>query len=417
MKKIVCILLLLAISLTPSHFARAESSLSLDEGAILKGMGGSWQQGYTPIVQNNTMTLHLPLTGEASEKIIAELVTPDNSPFTGEYLKGEFTKNSDGIWPVVFKARLSQVRTSGDYECTLRITSQNGAMSEIPLILPLRDGVIPKEAVHPLISDLSADFKVGEAGTLLVTLTNPGEYAALTNLMLKITDPTGDILPAGSDTIPVPDLMPEKSLTLELPALVRANASVSLHLLNLAIDYTMLDTDSTWEETFTLPVNQEIRMELGSIDMAATILQKDTATLALPIMNLGRGELRNVAAHLTLPGITDGQTVLVGTIAPGETGRAQLSFTPSTNVLGEVAGELKVTCEDAWGNSEEKVLPVAISVEKAMEPVVLTVEEEESLPLWIPWALGIGCILLTAAMILQGALLRRKIHHLEEEKL
>lgn len=417
MKKIISILLLLTVLLIPSRFAQAEGSISLDEGAILKGMGGSWQQGYEPMVRNDIMTLHLPLTGEASEKIIAELITPANSPFTGEGLKGAFTKNSDGIWPVVFKARLSQVRTSGDYECTLRITSQNGATSEIPLILPLRDGIIPKDEVHPKISDLSADFKAGESGTLFLTLTNPSKYAALTNLLLKITDPAGDILPAGSDTVLLPDLMPGKSLTLELPALVRANASVSLHQVDLIIDYTLLDTSNTWEATFTLPVNKEIRMELGSIDMATTILQKDTATLALPIMNLGRGELRNVAARLTLPGITDGQTVLVGTIAPGETGRAQLSFTPSTNVLGEVAGELKVTCEDAWGNSKEKVLPVAISVEKAMEPVVLTVEEEEPLPLWIPWTLGGGCVLLAAAMILQGALLKRKIHHLEEEKL
>ena len=74
MKKIVCILLLLVVLLAPSHLAQAEGRISLDKDVILKGMGGSWQQGYTPIVQNNTMTLHLPLTGETSEKITAELI-------------------------------------------------------------------------------------------------------------------------------------------------------------------------------------------------------------------------------------------------------------------------------------------------------------------------------------------------------
>ena len=271
-----------------------------------------------------------------------------------------------------------------------------------------------------MISDVDATFHVGEDSTLTAVLTNPSQYADLTGVTLRVTDASGDILPAGTDVILLPDMTAGIAQTISVPLKVKTNASISLHTLKFDLSWTALDAAGTWSESFTLPVNQEIRLEHGGVQLATTILQSEMATLTVPVMNMGRSELSNVMATLSLPGITERQSVLVGTLAPGETKSAKLTFIPGTDDLGLHQGTLTITGEDAYGNTASMIVQVETTVE---EPVVVAASSEGSQEVetqtfpWLVIALGAGCGVLLMICIIQGAVLRKKIRKLEEDRL
>ena len=425
MKKFILLPLLLAVLFLTPIFALAEGDFTLDEAAVMNGMGRSWAQGYEPLVSSGAMTLHMPLTSKKNAgKITVTLRMKDESvsPFKGS-MSGQY-QLSDGLYRVALRLELRSDRVSGDYAVELLVAGQDAeghALSgTFPLVIRVRDGRPPEEDAHPRLSGLTATLAVGESGRLTAKLTNPSRYAAMTGLMLTVTDPTGDILPASTDKLPLPDLLPGESADIEVPLIVTPSAAVSLHQLQLDLSWSALGQPGAWTESFTLPVTQTMRLEQGGLTAPASVLQGNQGTVSLPLMNMGRGELRNVMATLTLPGIAEGQSVLVGAIGAGESKDAKITFTPGKTVLGEVSGEVLVTYEDAWGNADKFSLPVSLTVEEpapAPAAATLTQEIEKRLPDWLLPALGGLCGALLLALILQGALLGRKIRKLEEDRL
>ena len=424
MKKFILLLSLIALFLIPIG-ALAEGDFTIDENALLGGMSRTWAQGYEPVISGNTMTLHAPLASEKNTgKITVTLRMKDEtvSPFKGS-MSAQY-QCSDGLYRVALRLELRGDRVNGDYAADLLVTGQDERghvlQSVFPLVIRIRDGWMPEENAHPQLTDLSATLMVGEQGTLTATLRNPSRYASMTGLLLTVYDLRGDILPASTDKLPLPDLLPGESASIEVPLTVTPGASVSLHQLQLTLSWTSLSQPDLWTESFTLPVTQTTRLEQGGVTMPSSALQGNQATVTLPLMNMGRGELCNVMATLVLPGITDGQSVLVGTIGSGESRDAKIIFTPGKSVLGEVSGEVRVTYEDLWGNADSFSLPISLTVEEpAPAPVTatLTQEIEKRLPDWLLPALGGLCGLLILGIILQGALLGRKIRKLEEDKL
>ncbi len=536
------ILLLAALFLAPI-WALAEPSVALDETAVVADMPCSWAQGYEPRVEGNTLILQVPVAATDMTRVTVALHadTPALSPLKtqGGYVTAY--RNDQGEYNAQMKVTLVRGRINGDYPCTLRLTGTTKTGStvraEYPFILHIRDGKNPTGDLRPMLSDVSANLVSGSTGNLTLNMTNPSAYAALTGLVLKVTEPTGTILPAGTDTLLLPDLSAGASMPVEVPLIVKENAPDALHALTLTLQYTALDANGTWTETFTipvlaadeetedngihpmlsdvdaalnvgeasvlsleltnpsahaemtgitlkvtdatgdilpqgsdtlhladvsagetvsvqvpltvrptaavslhvlrfdigyqaqeksltwseaftLPVNQEIRLEQGGVALSPTILQGELATLTLPLMNMGRGELRNVMVTLELPGITDRQSVLVGTIPAGETKQARLTFTPGKAVEGFFTGTATVSAEDAYGNDTSFVLPVETTVEKAPElNVAIQAQDEQHDTWWLTLALAIGCGVLMFVCILQGMLLRRKIRKLEEARL
>ena len=110
----------------------------------------------------------------------------------------------------------------------------------------------------------------------------------------------------------------------------------------------------------------------------------------------------------------------MGTLAPGETKSAKLTFIPGTDDLGLHQGTLTITGEDAYGNTASMIVQVETTVE---EPVVVAASSEGSQEVetqtfpWLVIALGAGCGVLLMICIIQGAVLRKKIRKLEEERL
>ena len=420
MKRVI--LLILSLSLLLSARASAEAFL-LDENRILQGMGRSWRQGYEPTAEGGYVTICLPLTSDsANGRLTATLLLNDEdvSPFSTQKLTTECWKN-EGYYAVRLRLPLVSARRSGDYGGRVVVEGKDGAgnplRAEYPVVIRVRDGV--KEPLRPGLSSVTSSLAAGENGLVNAILTNTSRYAEMQNIELTITDDSGDILPTGWNKVTLGSLMPGESARISYPVSVKPTASVALHTLSFNLTYTALDEPAAWTESFTLPVTQETRLEQGGLQMPGSVVQGDSATISLPLMNMGRGELRNVLATLSLPGIVERQSVLVGSIASGETKQAKLTVIPGKDALGQVSGVMEVTAEDEWGNGTGFSLPLSLTVEPAPEekPMETTADLVKAMVPGYVWPLAGGCLALLLALIVQGVILRGRIHRLEEDKL
>lgn len=426
MKKMMLMLMLALTLIMTGALARADA-FTLDRDWAIAGMNDrSWSQGYQPAVSGDTMTLCLPIRSEyTDERIRATLVMADESvtPLRTQDASASF-QASKGVYPVKLAIKLHSERVNGDYAAVVRIEgaakANEGLRAEIPLVIRIRDGRDSGEALRPELTDVNCELRVGERATLTATLTNPSRYAQMTGIQLVVSDESGEILPSGTDKLSLPDLMPGESCRIEYPLTVLPLAKVSLHLLKHSLSYSLLGQNCAWEETFSLPVTQEIRLELGGVQLASSVIQGESAGLTLPLMNMGRGKLRNVLVKLSMEGIAGEQSVLVGDIEPGGTQTAKLTFAVSKELLGEQAGQLTVQCEDEWGNGASRQLPVSLTVEAAAPVSMIAPDSGEAkaaLPGWVLPALGGACALLALMLVIQGLLLRGKIRRLEEARL
>lgn len=422
MKKWTVFLILAALLFALSCPVYA-SDFELDEKAVINGMDGiSWYQGYTPTVQRDTLAICLPVRSEtAVGKITVSLTLddPDLLLFRGQ--PGTVTVSAwNGMYPVKITVPLSQSRRNGDYPAKILITGKNengaGISETIPYVLRIRDGQENPETICPEIT-AAGDLTVGEECVLRLTVSNPTATLSMTDCELTLTDSAGEVLMSGSNRLAFGEVLPGTNANVEVPVTVKGKAAVELHSLSLKLTYRVLGEEKTWEETIAYPVTQEIRLEQGEITMPASAIQGELTTLSVPLMNMGKGDICNAMVSLEIPELIQRQSVLVGTLEPGATGQAKLSFMPPKDALGDYSGKVTFSCEDAYGNGEQWEVPVDITVEAA-KPVEegKTQEKKETPALLLP-GVCVLCVLLLAGMLVQGALLRSKLHKLEEERL
>ncbi|MBR3017257.1 MAG: hypothetical protein IKH57_09300 [Clostridia bacterium] len=419
--------LLTALLLIPLFNLRAEESpaFAIDQRRVLQGMNRSWLQGYEPKISGNVLSLVLPLLSDQSDGTIqAELLMPDESisPFKPQTMSVKTQRSESGLYAVRLNLELYPDRENGDYACTIRVTGKTrqgiAMQTDFPYTLRIRDGAPNTEVKRVEISDMESDFTVGEDGMLRFTLLNPCRTVAFVQPVLHITDPSGDVIPREVDMTYLPDLAPGESVQVTFPVTVLAKASVARHSLKFDLTWTALGQTFTQTESYTLPVKQEIRLEQGGLKMASSVIAGDSVTLSLPLMNMGKADIINVLATVALPGVTDRQSVLVGTIAPGETRQAQITLTPGKDLSGDYEGTLTVEGTDNDGNPASFSLPISLTVEKPIKTTAIdTPTQEAEKPPILTYGLAGGCGLLFLILIVQSILLRKKIHRLEEDKL
>ena len=233
---------------------------------------------------------------------------------------------------------------------------------------------------------------------------------------ITLHDASGDILVSGSNRVQVKEILPGKSEVVIIPTIVKGNASISQHIIDVTFSYKVLGTAAEHKETFTIPVTQSIRLEQGGVQLPAAIAA-ELSNMTLPLMNMGKGELQNVLVKLEMDEVLDAQSVLVGTLAPGETKQAKLTFTPKLDSVGTHTGTVTITCEDAYGNAFSQTLDVTLIVDEPIPEVELQQEEEKEKMSTGTIVLIILCVALAAGLVVQGMILTRKIHNLEEERL
>ena len=411
MRKLICILLTVLLCAAPVLGAE------VDEYAAPEGMGRSWYQGYTPSIRSNQMTIHLPLKAEGLDgpvTVSIELEDP-NVYLLAAQPKPVTVNEKNGIYPVKLTLSLKKDRRSGDYPAV--ITVKNGEKTEtLPYVIRIRDGDPCFETLTPVISDVRGELEVGSEGFVHLTIENPTSTLSMTEGVLTVTEPGGQVLMSGSDRLAFSEVLPGKSVRLAVPMTVLGNADIRAHTLQLKLRYRVLGVEQEWTESFTVPVTQAIRLEPGGIS-APSAVAGELADVSLPLMNMGRGELHNVLVKLELPGAAEEQSVLVGTLAPGETKQAKLTYSPTVEAVGSHSGTLTVSCEDAYGNQSSRTLEFSVTVDEPLPELPDGEPEEAKKVSPGTIALSVLCVLLIIALVTQGWLLTAKLHKLEEERL
>lgn len=421
MKKWILIVLsaLLLFSMAGTVLA---SEFDLDPYARFGDMEISWYQGYDPVIKNNTLYLHLPLRAESCVgDITVSLALEDpNVLLLAAEPKPVTVAPRDGLYPVKLTLPLAKNRRNGDYPALITVTGKDGNGKEIveiiPYIIRIRDSRGSHESMEPVFSGIKADLNVGSQGTLELTITNPTSTLSATNCRLTVKDPRGDIRLTETDRVDIPEILPGKSVTVSIPMTVKGNAEVALHDLEVTFSCHVLDRESQWTRIFSVPVTQEIRLEQGGVQMPSTF-PGELTTMTLPLMNLGKADLQNILVKLEMEGVLDTQSVLVGTMVPGETKQAKLTFTPKSGSVGIHSGTVTITFEDAYGNPFSQTLTVNLIVEEPVPETKTQVTEEENAPNIRVILLSVLNVVLLVSLILLGVILTRKIHKLEEERL
>ena len=342
MKKTIYIFLamLLVLSMSVTAFA---AEFEIDQNTKIDGMSRTWYQGYAPSISYHKMTLCLPIRAESCVgDITVSLALDDPNVFVlSAEPKEVIVSPKDGIYPVKLVLPLEQYRRNGDYPATITLKGTDGDGKEIvetmPYIIRIRDGYGSHETLEPVISDVVGNLDVGTDGSLNLTISNSTTTQSIMDGEITVTDSTGEILMSGSNRLSVPEILPGKSETVTIPMTVKGNASISQHTLEVKFSYKVLGKDAEWKETFTVPVTQSIRLEQGGVQLP-TAIAGELGDMTLPLMNMGKGELRNVLVKLEADGVLNAQSVLVGTMAAGETKQAKLTYTPSLDSVGTHSG-------------------------------------------------------------------------------
>ena len=421
MKRVTCFLLTMLLVLSMSVTTLA-AEFEIDQHAEIDGMSRSWYQGYEPTISYHTMTLCLPIRAEGYTGDITVSIAlddPDVFLLTSEP-KTVTVSPKDGIYPVKLSLALERYRRNGDFPATITIkgTNENGKeiVETMPYVIRIRDGYGSHETMEPMISDVTPDLNVGSDGSLTLTITNPTTTQSIMDGVITVTDASGEMLMSGSNRVQVNEILPGKFETVTIPMIVKGNASISQHTVEVKFSYKVLDKDTEWKETFTVPVTQAIRLEQGGVQLP-TAIAGELSNMTLPLMNMGKGELQNVLVKLEMDGVLDAQSVLVGTMAAGETKQAKLTFTPKLDSVGTHSGTVTITCEDAYGNAFTQTLDVTLTVDEPIPEVELQQVEEKEKMNTGTIVLIVICVLLAAGLVVQGTILIKRIHKLEEERL
>ena len=421
MRKAICIFLtmLLVLSMSVTAFA---AEFEIDQHTEIDGMSKSWYQGYAPSISYHKMTLCLPIRAASCVgDITVSLALDDPNVFVLSGQPKEVTVSpKNGIYPVKLVLPLEQYRRNGDYPATIIIKGTDETGKEIletmPYIIRIRDGYGSHETLEPVISDVVGNLDVGTDGSLSLTISNSTTTQSIMDGEITVTDSTGEILMSGSNRFSVPEILPGKSETVTIPMTVKGNAAISQHTLEVKLSYSCLGKTAEWKETFTVPVTQAIRLEQGGVQLP-TAIAGELGNMTLPLMNMGKGELRNVLVKLEADGVLNAQSVLVGTMAAGETKQAKLTFTPKLDSVGTHSGTVTITCEDAYSNTFFQTLEVTLTVDEPIPEVELQQEEEKEKMKPGTVALIVLCVAMAVGLVAQGTILTKKIHKLEEERL
>lgn len=421
MKKLTCFLLsmLLVIAMALPAFA---AECEIDQHYTMDGMSRSWYQGYEATIKNHTMTLCMPLRAEkcvGEIKVSIALDDPNVSLLTSQP-KEVTVSAKDDVYPVKLTVPLERYCRNGDFPATITVKGTDADGKEIvytiPYVIRIRDGYGSHETVKPVISDIVGKLDVGTDGSISLTITNPTTTLSIMDGEVTLTDASGDILVSGSNRVQVNEILPGKSEVVTIPAIVKGNAFISQHIVDVTFCYKVLGTAAEHKETFTIPVTQSIRLEQGGVQLPAAIAA-ELSNMTLPLMNMGKGDLLNVLVKLEIPGVIDAQSVLVGTMVAGETKQAKVTFTPRLDSVGMHSGTVTITCEDAYGNPFSQTLDVDLTVDEPLPETGTEQEDEEKKISKGTIILIVLCVLLTAGIVLQGIILWGKIHKLEEDRL
>ena len=238
--------------------------------------------------------------------------------------------------------------------------------------------------------DTGGNITPSGKSTLKVTIKNQSKDKKIQNIKLSASEDSGEIIINGTGTQYVQSVKAGGTYTWNLEITATKAAQAGIHKIAIASEYEdEYGTSYSASDSLPITVSQPAELDFSSAQLPASVYQGDTQTLALNLMNTGKGKISNCKIDFESDSMNSGGTVFVGDIAAGESKSANLNLRIAADKLVNATGTIKIYCENELGESVEKTAEISTSIEEKPQETNTdeTEKKEKKNPLWWLFAL------------------------------
>ena len=420
------------------------TSIEIDTENWYFGMGWPYRDGYQPTIENEIVTIILPL--QSTDRLLDDkiTVTLDLSATGTTFVIANYQKtvvlseqNINGteetreIFYVDFSIPLSSSRVNGSYPVRLQVKAYDLNYTPIEAVFTVYVNITdvpPKPTstgggaetptAEPVVliahSDITPEnVMAGEAFTVKLTLRNSLDTKLVRNMLLRV------------DTGNLQINLAEDSPVLQLESLDRGGESeIELHfssdpsipagkyIINFSFSYDSNKTLNLSSSGFVIvEIAQPTNAELVVPRIPGEMTAGETIPLSFQVMNMGRDNLYNVRCVISGVGLFPSNTGYIGTMVPGSSSSTSVELFVGSKTMsddyrgqekyGETSGTVTLIYEDASGReyTEEqyfraKINPPTILSDPSEVQVEVSAEDRAVQYQW--WIIigGLGLVVL-----------------------
>ena len=228
-----------------------------------------------------------------------------------------------------------------------------------------------------------------ETKKLTITIKNMHKSKSVSNIKLSLSEDIDEIRPTGMGTKYVSSIGAGKSYTWVVELKAIHTATVGEHKLSFSCEYE--DENGSGygaNDIIRLEVRQPADLTFDGAKLPVKVVQDETVTLNINLMNTGKTPLSNCKVEFSIDGLDAGGSSFVGEIPPQEKATANANLLVSSEKTGKVTGKITITYEDTFGNEYSQEHEVSTVIEKKVVKAQKKEEEEKKNPLWWLFLLG-----------------------------
>ncbi len=233
---------------------------------------------------------------------------------------------------------------------------------------------------------LESDFIApNETKTITVTLKNMHPSKSVKNIKLSLSEESDEIRPTGMGTKYVSSIGADSYFSWAVELTAVNIAAIGEHKLSFTAEYEDKNGSGySANDMLRVQVRQPARLEFDGAKLPVKVVQDDTVTLNIKLMNTGKAPLYNCKADFKIDGLDSGGSAYVGEIQPQESSVASANLLVSDTKLGKVEGKITITYEDSFGETYTLTHDVSTKIEKKVIKAAKTEDEDEKKtnPLW-----------------------------------
>lgn len=422
------------------------TSIEIDTENWYFGMDCAYRDGYQPTIENEIVTIVLPL--QSTDLLLDDkiTVTPDLSATGTTFVIANYqktvslsqqringTEETREIFYVDFSIPLSPSRVNGSYPVRLQVKAYDLNYTPIETVFtvyvnitdvppkPTNTGGAETPTAEPVVLIAHREttpeiVMAGEAFTVKLTLRNSLDTKLVRNMLLRV------------DTGNLQINLDEDSPVLQLEGLDRGGESeIELHfssdpsipagkyIINFSFSYDSNKTlNLSSSGSVVVEIAQPTNAELVVPRIPGEMTAGETIPLSFQVMNMGRDNLYNVRCVISGVGLFPSNTGYIGTMAPGSSSSTSVELFVGSKTMsddyrgedkyGETSGTVTLIYEDASGReyTEEqyfraKINPPAILSDPSEAQVEVSAEDRAVQYQWWIVIGGLGLVVLSLA--------------------
>ncbi len=256
----------------------------------------------------------------------------------------------------------------------------------------------------------SGTLEAGSQSKLTVSVRNTSTWQDALYLKLSLETTDSRLIFPEASSLYLESLPKGETAEIVFPLQAAADSAPGHASLTLCGEFEdTYGVTSSFKDSLSLEITQPVRLSHNQPVFPDMVQEGNAAAFSMDVMNLGKGMLYNVALGFDIPGLESAGSLLLGSLAPGETktAKANLSVSSMDGSYGESLGTVTLIAEDASGKLYTQTL--SLFTEITQRPVALVpdapteITEKKPAGWIIPTAvsIGIGLLLLTLQLVFE----------------